>query len=126
MHAHAERAMPSQAAASPRSACERRRERPARHSSAARLSSPSAAACPGLQLAGGPEVPMRYGRKDGNPEDVAPEGNLPGAGAPFADGSQTPAEHLRKVRPGPGPPALAAGGVGDGGRRARREGGGGA
>lgn len=32
-----------------------------------------------LQLAGGPKIPLRFGRKDAeNPEGCAPEGNLPG------------------------------------------------
>lgn len=32
-----------------------------------------------LQVAGGPKIPIRYGRKDADkPEDCAPEGNLPG------------------------------------------------
>ena len=32
-----------------------------------------------LQLAGGPEIKLRFGRKDADaPEGCAPEGNLPG------------------------------------------------
>lgn len=51
-----------------------------------------------VELAGGPKMPMRYGRMDAaGPEDCAPEGNLPGAAAPFHDGSATPADHLRKI-----------------------------
>lgn len=51
-----------------------------------------------ILLAGGPRIPMRYGRRDARgPDDCAKEGNLPAAGKPFPDGSVTPAEHLRKV-----------------------------
>eukprot|EP01041_Mallomonas_annulata_P010331 gene10331-21559_t len=51
-----------------------------------------------VEHAGGPKIPMRYGRIDAaSPEDCAPEGNLPGAAAPFHDGSHTPGDHLRKV-----------------------------
>ena len=32
-----------------------------------------------LQVAGGPKIPVRYGRMDASgPEDSPPEGNLPG------------------------------------------------
>ncbi|CAI7869071.1 unnamed protein product, partial [Closterium sp. NIES-54] len=45
-----------------------------------------------VEFAGGPVIPMRYGRVDSTgPEDCTPEGNLPDAGPP------SPAEHLRKV-----------------------------
>ncbi|MEW5316007.1 MAG: hypothetical protein WDW38_007400 [Sanguina aurantia] len=51
-----------------------------------------------IEVAGGPKVPMRYGRKDARDhKDCAVEGNLPDAGAPFKDGSKTPSDHLRKV-----------------------------
>jgi L-ascorbate peroxidase len=52
----------------------------------------------GIENAGGPKIPMKYGRVDATgPEDCPKEGNLPGAAAPFDDGSKTPQEHLRKV-----------------------------
>eukprot|EP00244_Chara_vulgaris_P013546 TRINITY_DN778_c0_g1_i1.p1 TRINITY_DN778_c0_g1~~TRINITY_DN778_c0_g1_i1.p1 ORF type:complete len:509 (-),score=94.70 TRINITY_DN778_c0_g1_i1:888-2309(-) len=45
-----------------------------------------------IEVAGGPKIPMRYGRLDASsPEFCAPDGNLPDA-AP-----QSPADHLRKV-----------------------------
>lgn len=45
-----------------------------------------------IEEAGGPKIPLRYGRKDTDgPEDCVKEGNLPDAGPP------SPAEHLRKV-----------------------------
>ncbi|XP_024538691.1 probable L-ascorbate peroxidase 6, chloroplastic/mitochondrial [Selaginella moellendorffii] len=45
-----------------------------------------------IELAGGPKIPMRYGRVDTTtPEECPEEGMLPDAGAP------SPAEHLRKV-----------------------------
>uniref|UniRef100_A0A6V2VS13 Plant heme peroxidase family profile domain-containing protein n=2 Tax=Heterosigma akashiwo TaxID=2829 RepID=A0A6V2VS13_HETAK len=51
-----------------------------------------------VELAGGPTIPMKYGRVDAQgPEDCSPEGNLPGAAAPFDDGCATPQEHIRKV-----------------------------
>ncbi|CAD7696144.1 unnamed protein product [Ostreobium quekettii] len=51
-----------------------------------------------IEMAGGPKIPIRYGRVDTTgPEECPAEGNLPGAAGPFADGSATPAEHLRKV-----------------------------
>eukprot|EP00798_Chlamydomonas_sp_ICE-L_P019265 gene19265-25901_t len=47
-----------------------------------------------IESAGGPKIPMRYGRKDASaPEQCAPEG----AGGPFADGSASPGDHLRKI-----------------------------
>jgi L-ascorbate peroxidase len=55
-----------------------------------------------VELAGGPVVPLRFGRVDApKPEDANP-GNLPDAAPPaghanFHDGSATPAEHLRRV-----------------------------
>lgn len=51
-----------------------------------------------VELAGGPHIPLRYGRLDAeSPEDCTPDGRLPAAGHPFGDGSKSPAEHLRKV-----------------------------
>lgn len=51
-----------------------------------------------VEVAGGPKLAMRYGRKDVNdPADCAKEGNLPSAGHPFPDKSATPGEHLRHV-----------------------------
>mmetsp|Transcript_9418 Transcript_9418/g.20072 ORF Transcript_9418/g.20072 Transcript_9418/m.20072 type:complete len:312 (+) Transcript_9418:80-1015(+) len=51
-----------------------------------------------VEVAGGPKIPMRYGRKDvESAEGCSPDGNLPSAGHPFPDGSVSPAEHLRKV-----------------------------
>ncbi|KAG6545434.1 hypothetical protein Mapa_013034 [Marchantia paleacea] len=45
-----------------------------------------------IEEAGGPKIPMRYGRVDTkSPEECAIEGNLPDAGPP------NPADHLRKV-----------------------------
>ena len=36
------------------------------------------------QDAGGPTIPMRFGRKDAEgPESVQPEGNLPGTDGPY-------------------------------------------
>ncbi|GBG67404.1 hypothetical protein CBR_g540 [Chara braunii] len=46
----------------------------------------------GERVAGGPKIPMRYGRLDASsPEFCAPDGNLPDAAPP------SPADHLRKV-----------------------------
>eukprot|EP00798_Chlamydomonas_sp_ICE-L_P019266 gene19266-25903_t len=68
-----------------------------------------------IELAGGPKIPMRYGRKDATapeqtlalqratyqdastPEQCATEGYLPGGGGPFDDGSASPGDHLRKI-----------------------------
>eukprot|EP00249_Psilotum_nudum_P012585 c23868_g1_i1 orf=426-1763(-) len=45
-----------------------------------------------IEEAGGPKIPMRYGRVDiTQPEECPPEGNLPDAGPP------SPADHLRQV-----------------------------
>lgn len=50
-----------------------------------------------IEHAGGPQINMKYGRIDASgPEECAPEGNLPGAAAPFADGLSA-GDHLRKV-----------------------------
>lgn len=51
-----------------------------------------------VEVAGGPHIPLRYGRLDADsPEDCTPDGRLPSAGHPFGDGSKTPADHLRRV-----------------------------
>ena len=51
-----------------------------------------------VELAGGPKIPMKYGRLDAaTPEDCAPDGNLPAAAAPFPKERATPQEHLRDV-----------------------------
>uniref|UniRef100_A0A0C9RZ01 L-ascorbate peroxidase n=1 Tax=Wollemia nobilis TaxID=56998 RepID=A0A0C9RZ01_9CONI len=45
-----------------------------------------------IEEAGGPQIPMKYGRVDApRPEDCPPEGKLPDAGPP------SPADHLRDV-----------------------------
>lgn len=63
------------------------------------------------ELAGGPVIPMRYGRVDARgPDDCPPEGNLPGketlsnrrqcfvaGGAPYPANAEGPAKHLRDV-----------------------------
>eukprot|EP01006_Ploeotia_vitrea_P011162 TRINITY_DN29772_c0_g1_i1.p1 TRINITY_DN29772_c0_g1~~TRINITY_DN29772_c0_g1_i1.p1 ORF type:complete len:306 (-),score=21.12 TRINITY_DN29772_c0_g1_i1:48-965(-) len=48
-----------------------------------------------IELAGGPRIAMRYGRVDA--EVCPPEGNLPGAAAPFGDGAPNAATHLGNV-----------------------------
>lgn len=51
-----------------------------------------------IELAGGPRIPLRYGRLDAaDPSGCTPDGRLPSAGHPFGDGSKTPADHLRNV-----------------------------
>lgn len=51
-----------------------------------------------IEVAGGPKMPIRYGRLDAAaPKFCAPEGNLPAAAAPFPDGSATPGAHLRRI-----------------------------
>jgi L-ascorbate peroxidase len=51
-----------------------------------------------VETAGGPKIPMRYGRVDvTGPEQCPKEGNLPDAEAPFGDGSRDAASHLRAV-----------------------------
>ena len=51
-----------------------------------------------VETAGGPTLPMRYGRCDvAGPEQCPKEGNLPDAEAPFGDGSRDAASHLRAV-----------------------------
>ncbi len=48
-----------------------------------------------IERAGGPKIPMRYGRADA---DACPrEGNLPDAEPPFGDGAPDAATHLRNV-----------------------------
>jgi len=49
-----------------------------------------------VRAAGGPAVPMRYGRVDADGPH-RPEGNLPGAAPPFPKQERTPGEHLRNV-----------------------------
>jgi L-ascorbate peroxidase len=52
----------------------------------------------GIELAGGPKIPLRFGRKDAeNPEGCAPEGNLPAGGAPWPGKAKGPGDHLRHV-----------------------------
>eukprot|EP00884_Botryococcus_braunii_P003914 jgi/Botrbrau1/13523/Bobra.0347s0008.2 len=52
-----------------------------------------------VELAGGPKIPLRLGRKDApGPEGCAPEGNLPAGGGPtWPGGAAGPAEHLKNV-----------------------------
>ena len=51
-----------------------------------------------IEAAGGPKIPMRYGRVDTDvPEQCPAEGNLPAAEPPFEDGSPDAAAHLRAV-----------------------------
>lgn len=51
-----------------------------------------------IELAGGPHIPLRFGRKDAaTEEDCVPEGRLPAAEGPFPAKEKTPAEHLRNV-----------------------------
>jgi len=51
-----------------------------------------------IEHAGGPKIPMKYGRVDAQgPEDCTPDGTLPGAAAPFGDGSPSAGDHLRRV-----------------------------
>lgn len=52
----------------------------------------------GVELAGGPVIPMRYGRVDvGTAQECPREGNLPAAGGPFPDGAKDAQTHLRNV-----------------------------
>jgi len=49
-------------------------------------------------VAGGPSIPLKFGRKDTeNPEGCAPEGNLPAGGAPWPAPAKGPGDHLRQV-----------------------------
>eukprot|EP00968_Pinguiococcus_pyrenoidosus_P011323 scaffold907_cov247-Pinguiococcus_pyrenoidosus.AAC.14 len=51
-----------------------------------------------IELCGGPQIPMRYGRLDTTGPDECPaEGNLPGAGPTYGDGAETPQQHLRNI-----------------------------
>jgi L-ascorbate peroxidase len=51
-----------------------------------------------IEAAGGPKIPMRYGRIETETEDQCPpEGNLPGAAPPFADGAKDAPTHLRNI-----------------------------
>ncbi|DBB16818.1 hypothetical protein WJX82_007272 [Trebouxia sp. C0006] len=51
-----------------------------------------------IELAGGPHIPLRYGRTDTcTEEEVAPEGRLPAGAGPFSEGVTMPGDHLRKV-----------------------------
>jgi L-ascorbate peroxidase len=51
-----------------------------------------------IELAGGPHIPLRYGRKDvDHPDGCSVDGNLPAGGPPYPDGSPKPGDHLRRV-----------------------------
>lgn len=51
-----------------------------------------------VELAGGPRIPMRYGREDVlDTAECAPEGRLPSAGAPYHDGAASAGDHLRRI-----------------------------
>lgn len=51
-----------------------------------------------IEHAGGPKIPMKYGRVDVVVDGECPrEGNLPDAEAPFGDGAKDAATHLRNV-----------------------------
>lgn len=51
-----------------------------------------------VEVAGGPFIPLRLGRKTAaSEEECTPDGRLPAAAAPFPDGSPSPAQHLRNV-----------------------------
>lgn len=51
----------------------------------------------GIEVCGGPKIPMRYGRVDAaGPEQCSPEGNLPAGASPFPKGASA-ANHLRDV-----------------------------
>lgn len=51
-----------------------------------------------IEVAGGPHIPLRLGRVEAATEaECTPDGRLPAAAGPFADGSATPADHLRRV-----------------------------
>jgi L-ascorbate peroxidase len=51
-----------------------------------------------IEVAGGPTIPMRYGRVDTvGPEQCPKEGNLPDAEPPFGDGAEDAAHHVRNV-----------------------------
>ncbi|CEM12648.1 unnamed protein product [Vitrella brassicaformis CCMP3155] len=51
-----------------------------------------------IEVAGGPKIPMRYGRLDAwAPKNCPKEGNLPAGGAPWPGSASTPQQHLRDV-----------------------------
>ena len=51
-----------------------------------------------VEVAGGPTIPMKFGRKDApGPESLTPEGNRPAGGAPWPKGADGAAAHLRDV-----------------------------
>ncbi|KAL3138500.1 putative L-ascorbate peroxidase 7, chloroplastic, variant 2 [Trebouxia sp. C0010 RCD-2024] len=51
-----------------------------------------------IELAGGPHIPLRYGRTDAaTEEECAPEGRLPDGEGPFPGGVTEPGDHLRKI-----------------------------
>ena len=51
-----------------------------------------------VEVAGGPSICMKYGRRDApGPESETPEGNLPAGGAPWPKGAAGAAAHLRDV-----------------------------
>lgn len=51
-----------------------------------------------VEVAGGPKIPMRYGRRDvTDPADCSKDGNLPDAGPPFHDRANSMADHLRGI-----------------------------
>lgn len=53
-----------------------------------------------IEVAGGPSIPMNYGRKDAPSAEACAKpdhGLLPSARQPFSDGSASPGQHLRKI-----------------------------
>ncbi|BDA49745.1 probable L-ascorbate peroxidase 7, chloroplastic [Coccomyxa sp. Obi] len=51
-----------------------------------------------IEMAGGPHIPLRYGRKDApGTQSPVPFGRLPSAAPPWQDGAAGPAEHLRNI-----------------------------
>ncbi|DBA66373.1 TPA: putative L-ascorbate peroxidase 7, chloroplastic [Trebouxia sp. C0005] len=51
-----------------------------------------------IEEAGGPKIPLRFGRVDvGEQTGCAKEGRLPGGGGPYPDGAPDAATHLRNV-----------------------------
>ncbi|KAK9809779.1 hypothetical protein WJX73_005741 [Symbiochloris irregularis] len=51
-----------------------------------------------VEVAGGPKIPLRFGRKDADgPESVVPEGNLPAGAGPYPLGATEAGKHLRDV-----------------------------
>ncbi|DBB14327.1 TPA: hypothetical protein ACH3X3_004639 [Trebouxia sp. C0006] len=56
------------------------------------------AAALSIEEAGGPKIPLRFGRVDvGEQTGCAKEGRLPGGGGPYPDGAPDAATHLRNV-----------------------------